>query len=427
MLKANLDSTAGEIQRIEQELVKQREQDSGIEVQICQQRDRIAEIDSLYESILDETEKLNLRIEQIAAQAGQAAQELNSLISCQNEQSVKLNSMRSELSALASTAQALEDRDTAIAQETASSAEKLRQFEKDKQQCFEQLKTVSEQELEKQNQLKGYSLIAGAKKQRAEAAAERLTQLKIERNSITSRVNMLTEMEKEYQGYSRAVKTVMQDAARGVLKNVHGTAAQLMKTEEKYAVAIETALGAAMQNIIVSTEQDAKAGINMLKRRDCGRATFMPMSFIHGSVLNERGLENEPGFEGIAVDLISFDGKYRNIYNFLLGRTAVAGNIDDAINISRKYSNRFRIVTLDGQVINAGGTMTGGSTSKNAGIISRSNELEKLRQQAQLLSEDMLKAEKEAAESQRELVKIQQQLEVCQSEKRELENQRLKL
>jgi chromosome segregation protein len=113
-------------------------------------------------------------------------------------------------------------------------------------------------------------------------------------------------MEKDYEGYSKAVKLVMQESQRGILRRVHGTVGGLVKTDDRYAVAIETALGGALQHIIVDTEEDGKAAINLLKRRDGGRATFLPISAVRGSVLDTNGLSGEAGYEGLAIELIRF-------------------------------------------------------------------------------------------------------------------------
>jgi chromosome segregation protein len=238
---------------------------------------------------------------------------------------------------------------------------------------------------------------------------------------------MLTEMENEYEGYSKAVRLVMSDASRGILKNVYGAVAGLIKASDKYAVAIETALGGSMQSIIVGNENDGKAAINMLKRRDGGRATFLPVSTIRGNVLRENGLEEEDGFEGVAVNLISFDAQFEGVYNSLLGRVVIVDSLDDAIRIAKKYGNRFKLVTLDGQVINAGGSMTGGSVSKNSGILSRANELKQLTAREKLLTDEQSKAEGEYAERSRELTAAQYELETAQSEKRAAENRLIEI
>ncbi len=148
--------------------------------------------------------------------------------------------------------------------------------------------------------------------------------------------------------------------------------ANLVRADEECALAIETALGAAAQNIVIDSQNDGRSAIEMLKRMDAGRATFLPIDTIRGSLMKDAP-ERDPGFVGVAFDLVKFDEKYEQIFLNLLGRTVVAETLQDAVRISRNNGNRLRIVTLDGQMINAGGSMTGGSSAKNTGILSRAN------------------------------------------------------
>jgi chromosome segregation protein len=228
---------------------------------------------------------------------------------------------------------------------------------------------------------------------------------------------MYREMEQGYEGYSKAIRIVMQEAGKGTLKHIHGPVSKLLRTGDDYTVAIETALGASMQSIVVDSEQDGKAAITLLRRREGGRATFLPISVIRGRRLQESGLDREPGFVGLGSDLISYDPKYRDIMENLLGRTAIAQNMDAAIAIAGRHGHRFRIVTLDGQVLNAGGSMTGGSTARSSGVLTRANELARMEQQSteldaklktateqlQQVSKDAAQAEAEIADSQNRL------------------------
>lgn len=194
-----------------------------------------------------------------------------------------------------------------------------------------------------------------------------------------SRAKMLEDLEKNMEGYSGAVKSVMREVKRGTLRGIHGAISQLITVENQYATAVETAFGAAIQNIVTDNESDAKRAIEYLKRSNAGRATFLPLTAIKAKTLQESGLEDCYGFVNIATELLTYDKKYEGIIKNLLGRTVVAEDMDCAIAIGKRYSNRFKIVTLDGQVINAGGSMTGGSRTQNAGILSRSTEIENIR------------------------------------------------
>lgn len=192
----------------------------------------------------------------------------------------------------------------------------------------------------------------------------------------------LDKMDKLLEGYPGSVKAVMGEQS---LKGICGPVSRLFTSQGQYVTAIETALGAAVSNIVVENEQDAKNAIRFLKEKGAGRATFLPLTSIKESFFNEKGLENEKGFVGIGSSLVSYDNKYQSIAKYLLGRCVVVDNIDSASAIARKYSYRFKIVTLDGQVVNAGGSYTGGSAANKSGIMSRSADIEALDKEIKIL------------------------------------------
>jgi len=208
---------------------------------------------------------------------------------------------------------------------------------------------------------------------------DRLRSLEQECGALETRIRILTDMQRDYEGYSKAVRTVMREHEHETLRGIHGPVSGLLRTDRETALAVETALGAAGQNIIVDTQQDARLAIEMLQRRDAGRATFLPLDTIRGSRMHDAP-ESDPGFVGIASDLVESDPKYDQIVLNLLGRTVIAERLTDAIRMSKKSGNRLRIVTLDGQMIHSGGSMTGGSNVQGSGILSRASELDELRQ-----------------------------------------------
>lgn len=276
------------------------------------------------------------------------------------------------------------------------------------------LKEIQDEIVSVKNAIDGYTLRFENRGKKADSVKLAIDEKQRELHKGQDRVRLLEDLEKNMEGYFGAVKAVMKESGRGALRGIYGPVSQLITVKDKYSAAIETALGAAVQNIVVDNETDAKRAMGFLKERRAGRATFLPITAIKGRVLSEQGLDDQYGFVSIASDLVSYDNKYSEIIRWLLGRTAVAEDIDSAIAIAKKYSYRFRIVTLDGQVINAGGSMTGGSRVQNAGILSRGNEIERLKgslasmqkeldgmlSDYKLLSEDVsaAKAELEGAE-----------------------------
>ncbi len=280
---------------------------------------------------------------------------------------------------------------------------------------------LSRELTENENVLTGCRMKLGRREAAVKELSDRATQLQVDARSMDSRINMLSEMEKDYEGYSKAVKTVMRESRRGNLRGIHAPVANLIKAGEEFALAIETALGAAAQNIVVDTQEDGRRAIELLKRSDSGRATFLPMEAIRGSVMQEAP-ERDPGFVGIASDLVKYDEKYGQIVTNLLGRTVVAEALSDAVRMSKNSGNRLRIVTLDGQMINAGGSMTGGSSAKGSGILSRANELEKLRRQREKLRESEELAAKQLEKAQRELSALRYELDMALEEQSRLKS-----
>ncbi len=213
------------------------------------------------------------------------------------------------------------------------------------------------------------------------------------------RREVLDRMDKMLDGYPGSVKAVMNEKS---LVGIAGPVSRILNVSGQYVTAIETALGAAVSNIVVENEQSAKDAIRFLKRTNAGRATFLPLTSMTSRVLNEQGLSLEPGYIGTASDLVSYDKKYKVIAENLLGRTLVADNIDNASSIARKYSYRFKIVTLDGQVVNAGGSYTGGSAAARTGVMSRNADIAALDESISKLGAQMKKLREEIAENAQE-------------------------
>ena len=258
-----------------------------------------------------------------------------------------------------------------------------------KKESEENLAFVKSQIDEGENSLGGYRLKLQTKTDKAEKKKEELEKAERALSEKRSRAKMLSDLEKNMEGYSGAVKAVMKQKDAKALSGIHGVLSQLISVDNDYSTAVEVALGAAMQNLVVGSESDAKRAINFLKQNKLGRATFLPMSAIKPRAMDERDLDDNFGFVDIASNLVECDAQYKDIISNLLGRVIVAEDIDCAIGISKRYKNRYKIVTLDGQVMNPGGSMTGGSRAKGAGVLSRANLIEELTAEADKLEKEL--------------------------------------
>lgn len=289
--------------------------------------------------------------------------------------------------------------------------EKIREYRQKRRELQEKLQEVEEKKLEAENKSGGYLKLYDTKSAKLKEASEQFEQLRREYEQSKSRLEVLSDVEKNMAGYAASVKAVVTAARQGRISGVEGTVADIIKVDKRYAVAIETALGAALQNVIVNNEETAKHCIRYLKETKGGRATFLPLTSVKGNLLNEAGLENEYGYEGIASELVGCEEKYRSIVRFVLGRCAIIEDIDTATVIAKKHGYKFKIVTLDGQIINAGGSFTGGSVRESAGIITRNQEIEALKTKTGELSGKMKNSEGELGRLREEVNKMRIEME----------------
>jgi chromosome segregation protein len=273
----------------------------------------------------------------------------------------------------------------------AGQADEHRRLTESKAELKAELDELIETRDETENKLAGYSRLYESKAAKAEEAREQSDALKREEHRCKTRLDVLTDVENSMAGFYPAVKAVLQAAKSGRFSRseVVGTVADVIKVENKFGTAVETALGSALQHIIVANESIAKRGIAFLKEKGAGRATFLPLTSVRGESLDlmrYRGLDTEDGYVGLGHEIVGFAPEYAGIIRSLLGRTVFAEDIDAATVIAKKHGYKFKIVTLDGQVINAGGSFTGGSVKKTEGIISRKQELDDLRKLAEKLA-----------------------------------------
>ena len=427
VLKSDIQHNLESAQRLQADLEQQEGREGSLAAQIEQRRTLLAEIEEQLKQSLTDLAAKSAEAEEASRSAGTLARELEELRGRADLENADAAEAKALLSALAAAAQEVLDRDETVRRELHELEGRLEEAKTEVKAARKGHSDAEEERDAARNVISGYTLRAESRRKKAEQLKDRHVKLQMEENALASRIKLLDEMEKLHEGYSKAVKLVMGEAQRGALKNIHGPVADLLKVPDPYTVAIETALGGAMQNIVVDREEDGKAVIQYLKRRDGGRATILPISSIRPGDLREgQSLLREPGFVGVGDQLIQFNPKYRNVFSNLLGRVAVMENLDAAIAVARKYGYKFRIVTLDGQVLNPGGSMTGGSASRSAGILSRANELERLHQQSAGVHEQVAEAARQLAEAERESTAAAYELETAQGQLRQWEEAILK-
>jgi chromosome segregation protein len=392
-----------EIEQKTAQIAEKNEQIKGFEAQL-------ADVQSELMNLISESDSFSQQIEQLNHR-------LNELSSASADERVNMMTARSTLDEILLRQSNVDELIAQKEQESTELNEELSSLSRDLSHCDDTIGECT-------NALKGQEMLLASRRSKCEQIKSEIDALTLDEGEKRRRAQILDDLERNMEGFAHSVKMVMQASNRGELRGIHGTVGRIIQVDEKYSTAIEAALGASVQHIIVSGEDDAKRAINHLKNNKGGRATFLPITSIKPRNFSERGLDDCIGFVGIAAKLVKCEEKYNNILSSLLGGIAVAEDLDCAVSIAKKYSYRFKIVTLDGQIVNAGGSMTGGSTAKNAGILSRTGEITALRDAADKIAakiadanEKYKRANGELAELEADILNAKSELATSQEDK----------
>ena len=345
-----------------------------IQADVEKQHSLIADAEQILRATQEAAEKAQAKEKEadaaLEAQKAAVIDQMNRLSDVRNDKT-RLNTMQAQmetrLTEIEESGGALQEQEAALREALIAVEKQLETENQHQQQCQEKLAQARQASDEADTAYA--NLRADVEKQSADMQA------------AASRHNVLTEMTRDMEGYNMAVRRAMTYAKQRGLTGVKGVLAQLMTVPQAYETAIDMALGAAQQNIVTDTEETAKELINYLRQNRLGRATFLPMSAIRGKTLygNERNALKLPGCLGVASELVQCAPEYRGIVENLLGRTVIADNLDHGIPIMRAGNHAFRLVTLEGDVMHSGGSMTGGSAqSKVSNLLSRERELKEL-------------------------------------------------
>lgn len=345
-----------------------------IQADVEKQHSLIADAEQILRATQEAAEKAQAKEKEadaaLEAQKAAVIDQMNRLSDVRNDKT-RLNTMQAQmetrLTEIKESSGALQEQEAALREALTAVEKQLETENQHQQQCQEKL--AQARQASDEADAAYANLRADVEKQSADMQA------------AASRHNVLTEMTRDMEGYNMAVRRAMTYAKQRGLTGVKGVLAQLMTVPQAYETAIDMALGAAQQNIVTDTEETAKELINYLRQNRLGRATFLPMSAIRGKTLygNERNALKLPGCLGVASELVQCAPEYRGIVENLLGRTVIADNLDHGIPIMRAGNHAFRLVTLEGDVMHSGGSMTGGSAqSKVSNLLSRERELKEL-------------------------------------------------
>lgn len=367
-----------------------------IQADVEKQHSLIADAEQILRATQEAAEKAQAKEKEadaaLEAQKAAVIDQMNRLSDVRNDKT-RLNTMQAQmetrLTEIEESSGALQEQEAALREALTAVEKQMETENQHQQQCQEKLAQARQASDEADTAYA--NLRADVEKQSADMQA------------AASRHNVLTEMTRDMEGYNMAVRRAMTYAKQRGLTGVKGVLAQLMTVPQTYETAIDMALGAAQQNIVTDTEETAKELINYLRQNRLGRATFLPMSAIRGKTLygNERNALKLPGCLGVASELVQCAPEYRGIVENLLGRTVIADNLDHGIPIMRAGNHAFRLVTLEGDVMHSGGSMTGGSAqSKVSNLLSRERELKELTAKLQTGRAELDKCRQELAQRQ---------------------------
>ncbi len=358
-------------------------------------------------------------LEQKALQSGQRRDVVEAAIARLQDAAT---AMQVRAASLISAIQAAEAQRDALRNQADAAADAAKKLGEERAAAADALREAEDAVTRADNIKAGLKLKLESRRRQQAEAADALQKADRDRSNTAQRIRILEDLERNLDGYQQSVKTVMKAAAANRLGGVIGPVAGILTVRKGYETAIETALGFALQNIVVENERSARAAITFLKEQRAGRATFLPLDTVQGSRFTGR----LTGTAEVAADLVEADERYRHIIDNLLGRIIVVEDLAEASAVAKNLGYRNRVVTLDGQVINAGGSFTGGSTARSAGVFSRKQELEDLRDNLTKLEQRRAAAAREAEARKAEAETLAAQLAGAESESVNAASARLK-
>ena len=411
-LKARIDGEISEIFKKNEQL---SEKISIAEQNIKQKEEESHNLVSQFAKMQEDSSKGIGEIDSCAA-------EIDALKAQVMERSNAVSSEKTQIEGLEKLRSAYLERRNAINAEQEAKELGSKNTKKEIEENEKKLKAAEEKVSAMKNRITGCEEKLEVLNKEEKALSADFAEKQLDFKAKTSKKRMLEAMENDYEGYARSVKAVIK-ANELKSRRIYGTLSGLISVDKEYITAIETALGGALQNIVVESEEDAKFAIAYLRNNKLGRATFLPISSVSAKRLeNEADIKSNKGVIALASELCKTDKKYSKIVESLLARTVVTDNIDNAIALSKKYGYRFRTVTLLGDILNSGGAISGGSVNKTSGFLSRASEIKTLTEDISRLSLEIQKIEKELEIKRADIDNVSMQLDSFRPLAREYEN-----
>lgn len=402
VLRANIENAQRNIERVQAERAEREKQAESLDAQLTARKTRVDALETEKNGLQDTLSALNAEKAAQQAQTDAALRDLEEAERRREDARNALHELALGRTAAQSGLSGMDDRQDSLRRECESAEAQLRDAENEQQDMDTRARNSGAALKERQTALYEADAALRQAKTDAERCGTALRQAQGALTDAENRAAMLHDMQRDFEGFSRSVKAVMQQASRGGLSGVHGPVSALISTESRFVTAIDTALGASASSIVVETAENGKKCIEYLRRTDGGRATFLPLDTIRPASLRESGLERERGCCGTADSLVRFEEKYGAVVRNLLARTVVCENMDAALALARSRGHRFRIVTLDGQVIQSGGAMTGGSASRGTGALARAGRLKAAEEQVQHCKSALTDAENRLKEAEKQ-------------------------
>ncbi|HHW47119.1 MAG TPA: chromosome segregation protein SMC [Clostridiaceae bacterium] len=418
-LESSLEKYQAEIRLNEEKINHFTQNTHRLDGEISEILKKIDNLSGEYLSKQERLKYLNDRYNEYSAKLAECEEKMNSILASLDESERYIEGLKSsimdkldllsdkktQINSLKANMESLEKRRTNIAREVNQLLLEKDRNNIKKEELLESIHNAGENIKKLTNELDSLVLQKNDGDLKLAELRKKQNQLKTEIQVKTSRQKMLLDMERSFEGYNKSVRDILNACARfpEFGKGIHGALAQLIKVDKKYETAVEMALGSSLQNIVVTSEEDAKRAIDYLKKNKGGRATFLPISSVKGKYIDKHIIEElkkKDGFCGIASDLVSCDKQYRGIILSLLGRVVVVEDLDSAINIARVHSYGFRIVTLEGDILNTSGSITGGSVeNRGISLLGRNREIESLKTEISKIKDDELMLEKQINET----------------------------